>query len=216
MPGKRRYVNKLEKSKKNRLFNTKHDRKYLLNNIYNLLYVTTPRMLQSNLKYHIIFVQLLLIITFYTLLCYNQKGNKLPIFDPHRPITLPNLVRALANIPQQKDVNKKNRKRKKDKAISSNLVGQGFKHFSGSYLSNDYLETFSFMLSPKPADVPLSTILESVSRSSFKPLIQCVHFARVSSNLKAPLRALRSGLLGGRRKRQWPHVLPQPQCQAWC
>ena len=122
------------------MFNTKHDRKYLLNNIYNLLYVTTPRMLQSNLKYHIIFVQLLLIITFYTLLCYNQKGNKLPIFDPHRPITLPNLVRALANIPQQKDVNKKNRKRKKDKAISSNLVGQGFKHFSGSYLSNDYHE----------------------------------------------------------------------------
>ena len=44
MPRKRRYKNQQGKSKKYRLFNSKHDR------------------------------------------------NKLPIFDPHRPITLPNLI----------------------------------------------------------------------------------------------------------------------------
>ena len=92
MPGKRRHKNQQDKSKKNRLFNSKHDR------------------------------------------------DKLPVFDPHRPITLPNLVRALANIPQEKDVNRKKRKRKSDKYISSNLVSKGYKHFSGSYLSNDYSE----------------------------------------------------------------------------
>ena len=45
--------------------------------------------------------------------------KSLPIFDPHRPITLPNLVRSLANIPLEKTAKKKKRKQKRTKESGS-------------------------------------------------------------------------------------------------
>eukprot|EP00505_MAST-04D_sp_SCG-Rhode-Island_P001150 Stramenopile-MAST_4_protein_1150 len=71
------------------------------------------------------------------------RGNgldKLPIFDPHRPVTLPNLVRTLANIPLEKSSRKKEKKAAKAKLLSSKLAADGFKHFKGSYLAEDHHE----------------------------------------------------------------------------
>ena len=73
---------------------------------------------------------------------FNSKHdqNKIPLFDPHRPVTLPCLVRALANIPQEKETNRKARKKKKKEEMANKLVGQGYKHFKGSFLSDDFME----------------------------------------------------------------------------
>ena len=66
--------------------------------------------------------------------------NKLPVFDPHRPVTLPCLVRALANIPQEKETNRRARKRKKKEGVANELVSKGYKHFKGSFLSDDFMD----------------------------------------------------------------------------